>query len=147
MTGLTVLRPPMRSHYFAPFFMGMSEVSSVPLAVVDFFKHFKDLRAKFPIVNDAARQLFAAAFLALRSAYWPFVCYHFWRGSLAALSAGATFPMTAVIGAFCFSNILLTLLQWYWTSLILKAVIAKAKGQPDIDPDEMEGEKRQKKRL
>ena len=67
--------------------------------------------------------------------------------SLAALSEGAVFPLSSVIAAFCTSNILLTLLQWYWTSLILKAVIAKAMGQPDIDPDEMEGEKRQKKRL
>jgi len=125
----------------------MSEVSSVPLAIVDFFKHFKDLRAQFPILNDAARQLFAAAFLALRSVYWPFVCYQFWTGSLAALSEGAVFPLSSVIAAFCTSNVLLTLLQWYWTSLILKAVIAKAMGQPDIDPDEMEGEKHQKKRL
>ena len=45
-------------HYWSPCFMGVPELSSIPLALVDFFKHFKDLRDGFFLsANEVARNL------------------------------------------------------------------------------------------
>ena len=113
--------------YFGAFFFGVSEVSSVPLAFVDLFKQFPALRKAYPAANEAARMTFGVAFLAIRGLYWPFVSFFFWKSSLAALAADAYEPR-AVIYTFFAANVVLTLMQWYWASLIVAAMVKKAKG-------------------
>jgi len=117
-------------HYWAPCFMGVAEISSVPLALVDFFKQFPTLKAKFASVNEMARNVFAVAFLACRGVYWPYSSVLFFRTSVAALAKGPSaviFPV-GVIYTFCVCNVLMTCLQWYWTFLILKTLVLKLKG-------------------
>jgi len=109
-------------HYWAPCFMGMAEISSIPLAFVDLFKQFKPLKAQYPIICEGTRHMFAYAFLFFRGFYWPYSSIWFWFTSSAVLAAGTPllFP-SWVVYTFCVCNVLMTGLQWYWTSLILKA--------------------------
>lgn len=70
-----------KSHFllfYAPFFMGVSELSSLPLAVMDTFKNFPQLAPRYPALNERSRELFAASFLLLRNVYWPYVNLYFW---------------------------------------------------------------------
>jgi hypothetical protein len=76
-------------HFYSPGFMGVAEISSLPLAVVDFFKHFPALRTHFSTTNELTRQVFAVLFLALRGVYWPICSLGFWRATLATFDAGA----------------------------------------------------------
>jgi len=58
-------------HYWAPCFMGMPEISSVPLAVMDHLKNFKPLAQRFPNLNEASQVIFSLLFLPIRGVYWP----------------------------------------------------------------------------
>jgi hypothetical protein len=109
--------------------MGLSELSSLPLAFVDFFKQFPKVRAKYPGFNEFVRVLFAASFLPIRGLYWPYASYTFWVHALKALDEGSTAP-TFVIYTFMVCNIIMTLLQWFWASLVIKGILAKMRNDP-----------------
>lgn len=109
--------------YFAPFFFGISEISSIPLAFMDLFKYSKELTATYPQTNEAVRISFAALFLLARCIYWPIVCVNFWITTL----THEGIPLWLEI-LWYFFNISLTLLQFYWGSLIIKGIIKKLKG-------------------
>lgn len=127
-------------HYWAPCFMGMSELSSIPLAVMDFFKQYKQVASQMPITNELCRVMFALLFLPIRGVYWPYSSIFFWKVSLAALESGSAVAnqLPWVIGIFCVCNVLMTGLQWYWASLIVMGIVAKATGGEA--PDAREGE-------
>lgn len=76
LMALICVRPYLM--YYAPFFAGVIELSSVPLQVVDFFhpKHFADLADGSPALgklNAAARGCFVVSFVLLRTLYFPYV--------------------------------------------------------------------------
>eukprot|EP00316_Scyphosphaera_apsteinii_P009911 CAMPEP_0119322312 /NCGR_PEP_ID=MMETSP1333-20130426/57806_1 /TAXON_ID=418940 /ORGANISM="Scyphosphaera apsteinii, Strain RCC1455" /LENGTH=256 /DNA_ID=CAMNT_0007329507 /DNA_START=16 /DNA_END=786 /DNA_ORIENTATION=+ len=116
-------------HYYAPFYMGFVELSSVPLCIMDCFKEFPALKQLFPELNEMARVVFAVLFLAVRVCYWPVVSFSFWVDSLAELQADGAKP-AAVVYAFCVSNFILTLLQFFWGSLVLRGMFKKLTGAP-----------------
>jgi len=109
--------------YYGPFFFGISEISSIPLAFMDLFKYSKELTATYPNANEAIRVSFAVLFLLLRCIYWPIVSVNFWRNTLTY----SAIPLWLEI-VWYFFNISLTLLQFYWGSLIIKGIIKKIKG-------------------
>jgi len=120
-------------HFYSPGFMGVAEISSLPLAVVDFFKHFPALRTHFSTTNELTRQVFAVLFLALRGVYWPICSLGFWRATLATFDAGAQAQAAVpapIMYTFLVCNVLMTCLQWFWASLILKAIVHKLTGDP-----------------
>jgi len=116
--------------YYAPCYMGMAEISSVPLAFVDLFKHFPPLRARFPAFNAAVRNVFVLTFLIFRAVYWPYCSIGFFRNALAVLASELVVPSVGVVYTFMVCNVLMTLLQWYWTSIILVAVVRMVNGDP-----------------
>jgi len=117
--------------FFCPAFMGMAEMSSLPLAVVDLFKQYPELRRHFPNTNEIARNAFAVSFLALRGAYWPLCSYRFCMTTAAALATGSVLPFPMwVVYIFVAGNVLMTVLQWYWSSLIVHAIYLKVIGDP-----------------
>ena len=123
-------------HYYAIFFFGVPELSSVALAFIDLFKAFPLLKKANAAVNEAARTGFAVAFLPVRVGMWTVAAYRFWIDSLAAIDAatavGST-PMPVTAGTamgICAANVVLTLMQYYWASLILKALAKKIQGKP-----------------
>lgn len=112
-------------HYFCPVFMGISEISSMPLALVDLFKMFPAAKALWPGLNELARNVFAATFLPIRGMYWPYCSLLFWKASLAADLGGTP---GFVILTFQAANIVMNVLQQYWASLIVSAVYQKLTG-------------------
>jgi len=122
-------------YYYAPFFFGMSEISSVPLTFIDLFKQYKGLSKSYPILNELSRNLFAVSFLALRVVYWPYVCYIFWTDSLIEVRKPDRVALYCIV-AFWVANILLTGLQFFWGSLIIGKVVDMLKGKPDDEGKE-----------
>jgi len=116
-------------HFYAPFFFGLTEISSVPLAVMDMFKFYPALKASFPATNEHTRSLFAAIFIVMRLVYWPYVCSEFWMDSIAELSATHTKQPTWVVMTFLVANIILSGLQFFWVSLIFKGIAKKLMGE------------------
>lgn len=113
--------------YYTPFYMALTELSSVPLAIMDHFKAFPSLRPSWPLTNEYSRYAFAALFLPIRGVAWPLMSVPFFRDALPHLGGHSRVPVP-VMATFCAGNVVMTLLQWYWTSLILKAVQMKAAG-------------------
>jgi len=117
--------------YYSPCFMGVAEISSLPLAFVDLFKQFPPLRALFPVANEMLRNVFAASFLLLRGVYWPICSVGFFRTHYIGWAAGAPWPMAApIMYTFIFCNVAMTALQWYWSSIIVTAIVRLARGDP-----------------
>jgi len=106
--------------YYVPFFMGVTEISSVPLALVDLFRMFKPLAKAAPTLNEACRMTFAVLFLAFRCIYWPVVTVDFWRHAIHA-------PFYLMVWWYI-ANIILTGLQYYWGMLIIKGILRKIRG-------------------
>ena len=118
--------------YYGVFFLGVTEVSSIPLALVDLFKQFKPLAARYKTTNARAREVFAAFFIVFRTFYWPVVSFYFWRASLKALQEG-TAKADWVVYTFLTVNVLLTSLQFFWSKLIFESLLKIARKVPDKD--------------
>ncbi|KAG5179539.1 TLC domain-containing protein [Tribonema minus] len=121
-------------HYYACFFLGMTEVSAIPLCIVDVFKHFRGFAAQHDGINTLMRVLFAFSFLIIRGIYWPTVSYRYFMDTAACLQKG-TCHNNAMAIFFSVSNVLLTLLQWYWASLIVRALVKMAKSGNNVKKD------------
>mmetsp|Transcript_13172 Transcript_13172/g.21512 ORF Transcript_13172/g.21512 Transcript_13172/m.21512 type:complete len:192 (-) Transcript_13172:197-772(-) len=114
--------------YYSIFFFGVSEVSSVFLTFVEFFKEFPRLRnpAINPYltqVNEISRIMFAALFISIRVVYWPYISMQFWGDSLDALSRGRGYSFQLIFTMM--ANIGLTLLQFHWGSMIVRQIHRK----------------------
>ena len=116
-------------HFYAPFFMGAVELSSIPLGGVDCFKQFKQLRPRFPLVYEASRVAFSLSFIGVRVLYWPYISWAFWHDSLHEMRAtdAAAIPSWVVL-TFLLCNLLLTALQMYWGSIVIRALATTVRG-------------------
>ena len=137
--GLAVLSAiallPYTQHY-APFFIGVIEISSIPLVVVDLFhpKHFADVAnssQRLSSLNEAMRIVFAVSFLLLRTIAFPIVIVggaipdfaSQLRFSEAAVSSRTILAVIAIGFALFF-----TALQLHWSYLLLKQVFKGLQG-------------------
>ena len=112
--------------YYIPFFYGVIEISSVPLSVMNAFKNNPDWIKKYPGIYGKVRLLFGVTFLLVRVVLWtPF----YWDFIVLAMmllrsSVGST---KIILALFNFSSIVLTMLQYFWATKILSAMM---KGGP-----------------
>lgn len=123
--------------YYAPFFFGLIEVSSLPLIVVDLFhpKH-TDWHAylqKFssPALtefNGTCRLVFAACFLSLRALYFPVETVVGVIPDLLAYRASRSDIPNLPLDILIVTNLLFSMLQLYWGFLILRTLIKVLKG-------------------
>ena len=135
-------RGKMIGYYYACYYFGVIEVSSIPLSYVDVFhpkyKHyFKWLNnqqtAKRPVmklisaVNELCRITFAILFLIFRGVHFPYVTFcctipDLWsafRDETKQLPEGV--PMWTGYFLICFVS-LFAVLQCYWGTLVLKQI-------------------------
>ena len=117
--------------FYYLFFFGFCELSSIPLAIVDFFhpKHFAALTEESKLlagINGIARISFAVLFLLVRAVYFPYVYASMLVPDLFELlgkpyqvSQQKTKMMWMIFGA----STSLTLLQLYWAKLVTVQVI------------------------
>lgn len=104
--------------YYAIFYFGLFELSNVPLTIVEFFDRFKFLAKKYHYFNEFIRVFFAFCFILFRLIIWPIVSKDFWVGSVNLLLSGKGHS-SFVIAFFLLANAFLTILQFYFGSLIL----------------------------
>eukprot|EP00562_Extubocellulus_spinifer_P012898 CAMPEP_0178548386 /NCGR_PEP_ID=MMETSP0697-20121206/5172_1 /TAXON_ID=265572 /ORGANISM="Extubocellulus spinifer, Strain CCMP396" /LENGTH=186 /DNA_ID=CAMNT_0020181065 /DNA_START=6 /DNA_END=566 /DNA_ORIENTATION=- len=112
------------AHFYALFFMGISEVST---AVLCLLANFDDefgvigLGDAFPMTKVALGGVFAVAFVICRTVLWPICTYHFLRDSKNALKS--TSPMAQSrkkwIRLFMFCSVGLSILQVIWLGQIV----------------------------
>jgi hypothetical protein len=124
MTGAGMcisLRP--FGHSRTGLFFGVTELSTIPLDVIDLFKGFKQLRTQFPRTELVSKIIFALSFLGLRVGLVTHASYGF-QSDLYQLYATGDF-VTHSLSVLAFSslaNVGIVLLQFYWATLILKGV-------------------------
>lgn len=109
-------------HYAALYFMGLAELSNIPLTLIEVFESFPALAATFPLVYELSRYTFVVSFLLLRIVFWLYYSIDFWQGSLSLLIQG-TAHSNFVVGFFLFSHVFLTGLQFFWGIKILRMVV------------------------
>lgn len=115
-------------HYYSIFFLGVTEASTIPLCIVDVFKYFRKLAAKYETLNTSLRILFALGFMVIRVVWWPCISYRYFSDTYQSYKAG-TIHNPSLVTFFAVSNIVLTLLQWKWGLQIIEAATKLAKGE------------------
>jgi hypothetical protein len=130
--------------YYAPFFFGMIEFSSVFLSIVDLFHPnnaawhtwMEDSKTSVAdlarTVNEVCRPLFALSYLAMRCALFPYVMFttclmDFWKASMLATEEEKHGISSITLILVCLLCLGFTLLQLNWGVLVAKQV-AKAIG-------------------
>ena len=117
---------------YLPFFTGVVELSSIPLAIVDIFHPSKfgsyaEASACLGTLNLVCRLLFVLSFLAIRGLMFPFIALFRATPDLLSLLAsgddGWFAPALGLVIAAGFTG-----LQLHWGSLILKQLIKMVSG-------------------
>ncbi|CAM9625416.1 unnamed protein product, partial [Sphacelaria rigidula] len=117
-------------HWYAIFYLGISEISSIPLVFVDVFKYFPNVAAKFSTVNHFLRITFALVFILVRGLYWPTVSARHLYDTFQNIQAGTVHSYPVMM--FCtLCNFVLTLMQWYWSYLIVRAALKMLSGKKE----------------
>jgi len=114
----------------APFLLGMFEVSSVPLSLVNLLKDHKELLKKSAFmknVNDLLKIVFSIAFLGIRIILGTPHVYHTIRGAYVVMmmeegTGGINIVSRGWIFMVLVGQLVLFLLQLYWAYLILKGL-------------------------
>ena len=110
--------------YHAPFFFGVIEISSVPLALMNFCKNNKDIvESRFPRLLPGCRITFSVFFVLVRVIMWtPLIKDVLYSSGLLVYSCR---DVTCVVGvgSFWLSSLFLTILQYYWATLIVKGYL------------------------
>lgn len=114
------------AQYYALFYFGVGELTTIPLNVVEVFKFLPDLAKEYPSFAEFSKNAFGWSFLAIRLMWWPLVSYDLWMGCsdlIQSKKAHSNF----VVGFFMFANMFLTGLQFYWGYLIIKKKLSPGK--------------------
>jgi TLC domain len=119
---------------YAPFFFGVIELSSIPLAIVDVFHpqkqpewHQYHLQHKpLQVLNEVSRTSFAVLYIVMRMLYFPrIIVSQVLPDGWSKLQQEANAPYKLAISIVLIFSTLFTLLQLYWGTLVLRQ-IAKA---------------------
>lgn len=112
--------------YFTPFFYGVIEISSVPLSVMNAFKNNPRWIERYPSLYSNVRLLFGVTFLIVRVVLWTPFYWDFITLAMMLLrsSEGST---KVILALFNLSSMVLTMLQYFWASKIVSAMV---KGGP-----------------
>lgn len=107
--------------YYTPYFYGIMELSSVPLAVMNAFKDSPTLMKRYPFPYLVARALFSFGFLHVRIYMWYFRGPIFLRDSffVSYTKQCHWILKTFMLSQWGFCMILGVLIHW-WAYLVLK---------------------------
>jgi cytochrome bd-type quinol oxidase subunit 2 len=129
--------------YYAVFFFGVIEVSSIPLVIVDLFHPKHGSWAAFeqrggdgsrwlPGAVLFSRGLFAALYLVVRAAYFPFViAFQVNPDIMQVLAMKSTKDdrgLQLMLHGMAVFGIAFALLQLYWALLVVRQVVKVTRG-------------------
>ena len=121
--------------YHVPFFFGLIEISSVPLAIMNYCKKNQEWAQEYiPSMKEIIRPIFAATFLTTRVFMWTPNMTDVIRSCILLLSTTPSTLAAAVLTIFTLSALFLSALQLYWGILISKGII-KALGSLALKKD------------
>jgi hypothetical protein len=107
------------AHYYALFYFGIAELTTIPLNIINTFKHVPRLAESYPSFYHHTRTIFALSFLLIRLLWWPVVSYGLFFACLDLLQSEKLHSIQ-IVCFFLFSNLFLSGLQFYWGYLIVK---------------------------
>eukprot|EP01098_Paradermamoeba_levis_P009946 TRINITY_DN4170_c0_g1_i1.p1 TRINITY_DN4170_c0_g1~~TRINITY_DN4170_c0_g1_i1.p1 ORF type:complete len:250 (+),score=50.91 TRINITY_DN4170_c0_g1_i1:128-877(+) len=107
------------AHSYVIFFFGVSEVSNIFLTLIDLLKMFP--RFAFAPLEMISQAGFILSYFVFRIGFWSVISVKFWIGSFGLLESGKAHSK-AVVWTVLLSNIVLTVLQFYWATFILAAI-------------------------
>lgn len=122
------------SNYDLMFFFGVTELSTVPLAVHDALKLLPLHLKTYPslnLLNEVCKPLFAFIFLAVRCVHWPFVMGAFGSMHLDMFLSDA--PTKPVHAFYIVMSSAMTVLQYFWGFKIVTILISVAMGSSGSD--------------
>jgi hypothetical protein len=114
------------AHYYALFYFGVAELTTIPLNLLNTFKHLPRLAQAYPTCYRHTRTIFAISFILIRILWWPVVSYGLFFACLDLLQL-ETVHSVQVVCFFLFSNLFLTSLQFYWGYLIVMNALGRGK--------------------
>lgn len=115
--------------YWLPFFFGVFELSSVPLAVMNMFNSHPEARKKHPILNHVSRVSFVASFLYIRVWKWLPVGPLYMRNNF-FLFLTAEFGATKLFLLLQFLfGVYLGYLQMYWAVMVARLALRSIFGK------------------
>mmetsp|Transcript_29075 Transcript_29075/g.78688 ORF Transcript_29075/g.78688 Transcript_29075/m.78688 type:complete len:295 (+) Transcript_29075:166-1050(+) len=115
--------------YWLPFFFGVFELSSVPLAIMNTFKDHPDAAKKHPLLHHASRVSFVASFLYIRVWKWlPVGPLYIRNNFFLFLTTGFGFTKVFVFMQFIF-GVYLGYLQVYWALILIKITFEAVAGK------------------
>ena len=109
--------------YWTPFFYGMIELSSVPLAIMNFFKDNPSLVKRYPGFYSNIRNVFAFSFLWLRIYMFTPRLMEYLHHQYLVYSSHPSAPYRIFMATCWASSFFLQVLQVYWAALIVKGVL------------------------
>mmetsp|Transcript_26866 Transcript_26866/g.39912 ORF Transcript_26866/g.39912 Transcript_26866/m.39912 type:complete len:295 (-) Transcript_26866:1337-2221(-) len=116
--------------YYIPFFLGLIEISSVPLSIMNAFKNDKSLIQKYPGAYSNIRIAFGLSFLAARVIMWLPRIMDFNRIIAIMISTSEEISSQAALGATFAAATVLTLMQQYWAFLVIRGLLSGPKKAP-----------------
>ena len=114
------------AQYYALFYFGVAELTTIPLNVVTIFKHLPHLSTKYPSLYQLAKTSFVTGYFIIRIFWWPVVSYELFFGCKDLLTNNKAHS-TFVVCYFLFANLFLTGLQFYWGYLIVRRALWPSK--------------------
>jgi hypothetical protein len=109
--------------YWTPFFYGLVELSSVPLAVMNCCKDHAVLQQRYPTFYGRVRLAFAISFLYIRVVLFVPRQYYFLRDHYLLFSTSPIRLYQAYMATVWLSSFFLLNLQLYWASLIVQGLL------------------------
>jgi TLC domain len=112
--------------FHTPFFYGLIELSSVPLAIMNAFKDNPHLIEAYPTQYTKIRWMFALSFLYIRIAMFVPRHYLYLRDQWLLFTASDIVWYKVFMTLCWISSVMLLLLQMFWASLIVKGLRANS---------------------
>ena len=116
-------------HYYALFYAGISECSTISLNFVSTFTDVPELSKKYPQIFILSKIIFGCSYFIIRMVIWPILSIELWLGCRDLLVSGKA-QSNVVVGFLMFANMFLTGLQLYWGYLLVKAAMPKKDKYP-----------------
>ena len=115
------LQNPTYLPFYSLFYLGVAELSNIPLSMVDIQRTWPSV-VPSSFVQNIANVSFALSFFALRIVMWTYTSYFFWKDSLDILDLNMSHNpfMTKCFLIGCFP---MTFLQYMWGYKIAKFIL------------------------
>jgi len=108
--------------YWSPFFYGVIELSSIPLAIMNFMKDHPSLIDRYPDFYTYMRIIFCLVFLQVRVVMYIPRVHIFLRDHFLLYSTHPNMLFRIYMSSVTISSLLLLILQLYWGVLVVKGL-------------------------